>query len=226
MRGKKILWLMLLAISPSPSCTEIARFMFNSSQAAEIIFLLHCLQISPYGLAVQRSVTSVVESPLCQTSNSVPNFLLTFSIPVLVLSHNPLSSWHLTPSTSCSHCLYSSSASFCQTRTCAQQVKYLPLATLNDHYWMTCDWTSCSVLLWEQRWANSNSTVVIIGFSTIKPSGKTLNTFNWFVLGGKIQRRQKNKCALLNTALSTTANYTIGQVAKLGNMVSVFHPLD
>lgn len=184
--------LLAISISPSPSCTEITSFTFNSSQAAEIIFLLHCLQISPYGLAVQRSVTSVVESPLCQTSNSVPNFLLTFSIPVLVLSHNPLSSWHLTPSTSCSHCLYSSSASFCQTRTCAQQAKYLPLATLNDHYWMTCDWTSCSVLLWEQRWANSNSTVVIIGFSTIKPSGKTLNnTFNWFVLGEKIQRQKK-----------------------------------
>lgn len=123
----------------------------------------------------------------CQT-------LLTFSFPVLVFSHNPLSSWHLTPSTSCSHCLYSSSTSFCQTRTCAQQAKYLPLATFNDHYWMTCDWTSCSVLLCEQRWANSNNTVVIIGFSTIKPSGKTLdNTFSWFVLGKKNTNKATKK---------------------------------
>ncbi len=112
---------------------------------------------------------------------------------LLVFSHNPLSSWHLTPSI-CSYCLYSSSTSFCQTRTCAQQAKYLPLATFNDHYWMTCDWTSCSVLLWAQRWANSNNTVVIIGFSTLKPSGKTLdNTFNWFVKGKKYKGGKKKK---------------------------------
>lgn len=114
-REKKNIVIMLLAILPSPRGTEITRFPFNSSQAAEIIVLLHSLLILPYGLAVQRSVTSVVERPLCQTSNSVPNFLLTFSILGLVFSHNPLSSWHLAPSTSCSHCLYSFSASFCQT---------------------------------------------------------------------------------------------------------------
>jgi len=58
------------------SGTKIIRFTFNSSQAGEVIFLLHCLLMLPYGLAAQRSVTSLVESRLCQTYNSVPNFLL------------------------------------------------------------------------------------------------------------------------------------------------------
>ncbi len=188
---------------------------------AEIIFLLPLPSEIAVWTRCAEICHNVVESPLCQ-----PPIQCQTLVTLLVFSHNPLSSWHLTPSI-CSHCLYSSSTSLCQTRTCAQQAKYLPLATFNDHYWMACDWTSCSVLLWAQRWANSNNTVVIIGFSTLKPSGKTLdNTFNWFVLGEKIQRRQKKNLFLLNTPLSTTANYTIGQVAKFGNTVSVFQALD
>lgn len=125
-------------------------------------------------LAVQRCATNLVNSPLCQTVSLLLQTLWQCFPSHLPFIHNPRpdlqTSYDLNLMLSLSlylHRQFSSALSWAG-RALSRANIYSSLL-FNDHYWVTFEWTSCSVL---QRWGNSNSILATIGFTVIKPQRK------------------------------------------------------